>query len=196
MTIASTCELLQEEHLPLHQREKINRIARASAEMSELVQTFLQLARGSDNIGVTETSTLASIATEEYQRWQPLFKAKEIQLEFWEESENKGRYNPTLLRTIMSNLLRNALHYTDDGNVRLVLESGGFRVEDSGPGVSQDQHEEIFKPFVRGFQQRGEGLGLGLSLVKRVCSHQNWEITISNRDEGGCCFLVHLNNAY
>ena len=93
----------------------------------------------------------------------------------------------------MSNLLRNALHYTESGWVRLTLEDGGFRVEDSGVGIPEDQHEPMFQPFVRGPLTRGEGLGLGLSLVKRICAHQGWQIRVSSPATGGSCFQVRLH---
>lgn len=95
----------------------------------------------------------------------------------------------------MANLLRNALHYTEHGFVRLVLEGNGFRVEDSGAGIPHDQHEQIFQPFVRGPQARGEGLGLGLSLVKRICAKQGWTISVHNQAGGGTCFKVSFSQA-
>ena len=79
--------------------------------------------------------------------------------------------------------------------MHLVLETGGFRVEDSGTGIPLDQQELIFQPFVRGSQARGEGLGLGLSLVKRICAHQGWSIAINDLTSGGSCFRVRLDNA-
>jgi signal transduction histidine kinase len=95
----------------------------------------------------------------------------------------------------MANLLRNALHYTEQGAVRLVLEPGGFRVEDSGAGIPVEQQEQIFQPFVRGSQTRGEGLGLGLALVKRICARQGWNISLHDRPNGGNCFKVSLNHS-
>lgn len=94
----------------------------------------------------------------------------------------------------MANLLRNALHYTESGFVRLVIGSGEFRVEDSGNGIPLEQHELIFQPFIRGTQARGDGLGLGLSLVKRICSKQGWTISVHNLPNGGACFNVTLKS--
>ena len=59
-------------------------------------------------------------------------------------------------------------------------------------GIPEEQRERIFQPFVRGEQARGEGLGLGLSLVKRICAHQGWQIRVSGREAGGSCFRVRL----
>lgn len=60
----------------------------------------------------------------------------------------------------------------------LVLKKDGFGIEDSGEGIPPDLREKIFHPFVRGTQTRGEELGLSLSLVKRICSHQGWHISV------------------
>ncbi|MBX9764925.1 MAG: HAMP domain-containing histidine kinase [Pseudomonadaceae bacterium] len=196
MVIATSCELLVEGDLQVHQREQIERIGRASAEMRDLVQTFLQLARDKANESAfVGNSSLAQVATDQSSRWEPLLHEKGLDFQRSEEGADEGLYNPVLLNTVMANLLRNALHYTERGFVRLVLATDGFRVEDSGTGIAPDQHEQIFQPFVRGSEVRGEGLGLGLSLVKRICSKQGWTISVHNLPQGGSCFTVVFNNA-
>ena len=57
----------------------------------------------------------------------------------------------------------------------------------------RDRHERIFQPFVRGSQARGEGLGLGLSLVKRICAKQGWSVSLQS-EPGHTRFRVTLNN--
>jgi signal transduction histidine kinase len=194
MVIATSCELLKEATLSPRERQQIERIARASEEMRELVQTFLQLARSKANESAfVADSSLASIAAAQTERWEPMFNDKGLTFQHAQEGNDSGLYNATFLGTVMANLLRNALHYTEHGLVRLVLEEGGFRVEDSGTGIPQEQHEQIFQPFVRGPQARGEGLGLGLSLVKRICAKQGWAISVHSRAEGGTCFRVRFN---
>lgn len=195
MVITTSCELLAEANLDPRTTEQLQRISRASEEMRELVQTFLQLARDKtrDDIQANNTS-LIQIANEQVGRWAPLFDEKGLSFTLTSEGQDDGLYNPTLLRTVMVNLLRNALHYTEQGSVHLVLETGGFRVEDSGSGISVEQYESIFEPFVRGPQARGEGLGLGLSLVKRICARQGWNIEVQERASGGSCFKVSLRN--
>lgn len=195
MIIATSCELLAEADLKPQEREKVERISRASEEMRKLVQTFLQLARDSANETVAvASSSLVAVASEQAERWAPQFKEKSLNFQYVREGENEGLYNPVFLSTVVDNLLRNALHYTERGVVRLVIGANGFRVEDSGSGIPLEQHEQIFQPFVRGSQARGEGLGLGLSLVKRICSKQGWTISVNNLPEGGTCFNVVLKS--
>jgi signal transduction histidine kinase len=50
----------------------------------------------------------------------------------------------------------------------------------------------MFEPFVRGNEKRGEGLGLGLSLVQRICENQGWTVSLTNMEPHGCRFEVEL----
>lgn len=193
MVIATSCELLEQAPLEPRQREQLARVNRASEDKRDLVQTFLQLARSNDTVFAASCS-LQQIADEQVRHWEPLMHEKGLVFECQSEGLDSGAYNPTLLRTVLANLLRNAWHYTDTGYVRLVVETGAFRVEDSGAGIPEDQREQIFRPFVRGEHSRGEGLGLGLSLVKRICSHQGWTISVKELPLGGSCFRVVLQN--
>jgi signal transduction histidine kinase len=84
------------------------------------------------------------------------------------------------------------LHYTDHGFITLTLQSDGFQVEDSGVGIPEEKREAMFEPFVRGNEQRGEGLGLGLSLVQRICENQGWSVSLSPMEPHGCRFSVKL----
>ncbi|AJE22009.1 sensor histidine kinase [Azotobacter chroococcum] len=193
MVIQGACELLDEADLPPQASRQVARIGRAAQEMHELVQTFLILARARrEEAAIGGSASLASVAEEQSQRWGAPIRAKGLDFELVVEDTDSASYNLTFLRTVLSNLLRNALHYTENGTVRLILENGGFRVEDSGTGIPADQRERIFQPFVRGEQARGEGLGLGLSLVKRICAHQGWQVRVSNLESGGSCFRVRL----
>ncbi len=194
MVVLGACELLLASDLPERSRRQAERIQRAAEEMQALVDTFLLLARARpDQQEVFGGSAgLADVAREQSERWGPPMREKGLAFEVVREGDDQQTYNHTLLGTVMSNLLRNALHYTEHGQVRLVLEHGGFRVEDTGVGIPVDQLERMFQPFVRGAEGRGEGLGLGLSLVRRICAHQGWTVEVHGREPCGSCFAVRL----
>jgi signal transduction histidine kinase len=194
MIIASSCELLIElPDLQARQREHVRRISRATEEMHDLVQTFLMLARSKpDASSLAGSATLVAVAQEQGARWGPLIREKGLQFQLLVQADDDAHYNLTFLRTVISNLLRNALHYTEQGDVRLIIDAGGFQVEDSGIGIPLEQQEQMFQPFVRGAQSRGEGLGLGLSLVKRICAHQGWRVQVHDLPPHGSRFAVSL----
>ncbi|UVM53085.1 HAMP domain-containing protein [Pseudomonas sp. B21-015] len=126
---------------------------------------------------------------------EALGREKRIEFIYDDEHISSDRHNVTFLQSVMGNLLRNAWHYTDHGYIRLTLRAHGFSVEDSGIGIPKEKRQAMFQPFVRGDERRGEGLGLGLSLVQRICTHQNWRVELSSLQPNGCCFTVELEGA-
>jgi signal transduction histidine kinase len=194
MVIASSVELLAEGELGERERLQVERINRATAEISDLVETFLLLARANTQPNpLSGSASLEQVAREESERWGPRFAEQGLAFHIIVEKANHDLLHGGFLGTVMSNLMRNALHYTTAGEVRLVLTANGFRVEDTGQGIPSAQQDSMFKPFVRGSQARGEGLGLGLSLVKRICAYQRWQVRMHSLPAGGSCFEVILS---
>ncbi|MEH6566653.1 MAG: HAMP domain-containing sensor histidine kinase [Halopseudomonas sp.] len=191
MVVASSAELLETSALDERQRRQVNRIKRATAEINDLVETFLLLARANTQPNPLDgNTTLEQVAREQAERWAPRFAEKGLTFDLNIEANSATALHAGFISTVMSNLLRNALHYTDSGVVRLLINANSFRVEDTGQGVPSAQQHEIFEPFVRGTEARGEGLGLGLSLVKRICAHQRWQVSMYSLPAGGSCFEV------
>jgi signal transduction histidine kinase len=197
MVLASSCELLLENPgIDQRGRAQVERIARACAEMRELVQTFLMLARAQhEDASMAPQQTLSQVADGLLSQWREPIETKGLTLNFEPDNPPDTRYNATLLHAVMGNLLRNALHYTEQGYILLALTNTGFVVEDSGVGIPEEKREAMFEPFVRGNEKRGEGLGLGLSLVQRICENQGWSVSLTNMEPNGCRFQVDLNSS-
>lgn len=196
MVLASSCELLMEyPGLNDRARSQVERIARATEEMQELVKTFLMLARAQRDEGaVASRTTIKEVGDELIGVWRDTIEQKGLKLRYVVNATSSQLYNATFLQSVMGNLLRNAAHYTDEGFICLTLEADGFKVEDSGVGIPEEQREAMFQPFVRGGEKRGEGLGLGLSLVQRICDDQGWVVSLSENPPSGCCFHVSLGD--
>ena len=195
MVLASSCELLLENPaIDQRGRAQVERIARACAEMRELVQTFLVLARAQrEDVSMAPQQNLSEVADGLLNLWREPIENKGLELQFVPGDPAGTRYNATLLHAVMGNLLRNALHYTEQGFIRLTLTPTGFLVEDSGVGIPEEKREAMFEPFVRGAEKRGEGLGLGLSLVQRICENQGWSVSLTTMEPNGCRFKVELH---
>ncbi|ALI00251.1 sensor histidine kinase [Pseudomonas sp. FW306-02-F02-AA] len=194
MVLASSCELLLENpDLDQRSRNQVERIARACEEMRELVQTFLMLARAQrEDASMSPQQTLGQVAEDLLGLWREPIEDKGLTLFYEPGNPTDTRYNATFLHAVMGNLLRNALHYTDSGFIRLTILPCGFLVEDSGVGIPEEKREAMFEPFVRGGEKRGDGLGLGLSLVQRICENQGWSVSLSTMEPNGCRFYVEL----
>lgn len=193
MVIASSCDLMRAQGLADPRQEAlIRRIQAACAEMQEQVDTFLRLSRSGDSHDEADVR-LDVLAAEQIDRLHPEAAARGLELSLSREGESGDTHCAPLLRAVLSNLLRNAIHYTDHGFVRLVLRSNGFSVIDSGVGIPPEERESVFRPFVRGDASRGDGHGLGLSLVQRICERQGWRIHLGENPGGGCEFRVDFS---
>ena len=101
-----------------------------------------------------------------------------------------------LLSQMLLNLINNAIHYTDHGEVVVNFFSYGnclhISVADTGCGISIDDQSRIFQEFFRVDKTRDhhDGLGLGLSIVSRLCKLIGAEISIDSKIDQGTIFTV------
>lgn len=99
---------------------------------------------------------------------------------------------------IFSNLIDNAIKYTNKGTVEIIIERNEddkltVKVKDTGIGMSEDFLQKIFQPFTQeeqGYTRRFEGSGLGLALVKKYCELNYAEISVESKKGEGSTFTV------
>ncbi len=194
MIIASSCELLLDSIPPnSHEHAQLLRLQSACEEMRELLETFLCLARGNTPAARNNNIALPTAAADQIGHWKEEAQRRGLALELENHAATSDDVYPApLLRTVISNLLRNAIHYTERGEVRLILHADGFDVSDTGVGIPPNEQLSIFQPYVRGGTSRGDGIGLGLSLVQRICQQQGWRVWLSERSGGGCVFHIRF----
>ncbi|WP_047540203.1 sensor histidine kinase [Methylotenera versatilis] len=194
MVSSSSSEILLKQLTPnSKQYELAFKIQRSSQAMQRLVQTFLTLARAKEKeTDVLEKVSLLDASKKLLNQWEPEFKLKKLELGIVQRAEIFGsNFNAVFVEIVMSNLIKNALLYTHQGKVLIILEDNQFSIEDTGIGIPLEDHKRIFEPFVRGSSD-GDGLGLGLSLVQRICTHQGWKVTVESLQPTGTRFTVHL----
>lgn len=104
--------------------------------------------------------------------------------------------DPVLLRTVVDNLVGNALKYTDGSIFVSVSERDAgvlICVEDQGPGIPADQREEIFDRYYRAPEAiTKSGTGLGLYLVRLIVEKHGGHVRLTDARDGGSRFEVWL----
>jgi signal transduction histidine kinase/DNA-binding response OmpR family regulator len=112
--------------------------------------------------------------------------------------------DPVRLNQILTNLISNAIKFTEQGNVSLDIQSltaenGNvlfkFKVSDTGIGIPADKQSMIFDSFVQASgdtTRKYGGTGLGLSIVKSLVTLQEGKITVDSAPGLGSIFTVHL----
>jgi signal transduction histidine kinase/CheY-like chemotaxis protein len=106
------------------------------------------------------------------------------------------RGDKLLLQQIISNLVSNAIQYTEHGVVQVAFEAPDnflrIEVRDTGCGIEETEHQQIFNEFYRANSTRAfhDGLGLGLSIVKRLCDLIRADVRVTSKVGHGSSFVV------
>jgi signal transduction histidine kinase/CheY-like chemotaxis protein len=106
------------------------------------------------------------------------------------------RGDKLLLQQILNNLVSNAIQYTEHGqvDVRFQSENGVLVIEvsDTGCGISSAEQLDIFQQFYRADKTRTlhDGLGLGLSIVRRLCNLIGADVRVISEEGQGATFIV------
>lgn len=125
---------------------------------------------------------------------------KQIDVTLEADAQVPGVWDPELLERLAWNLVENAVKYTTPGgHVRVRVDgsddgAGVLEVSDTGPGIRDEDIENIFDRFYRADRSRSDagGTGLGLSIVRAIAVAHGGEVAVENREEGGARFVVRL----
>ena len=116
---------------------------------------------------------------------EPLLDNKPLKLLVYEEDRVSVIAPESVIAVAVGNLIGNAVRYTPSGEVVITIGDGRVVVEDTGPGISEEELAHVFDRHYRGQHASGKGSGLGLAIVKRLCELYGWSIHFSNRESGG-----------
>jgi PAS domain S-box-containing protein len=159
-------------------------VADAHSRIKELIEELLTLAREGTIALDPEAVSLADLAQAS---WRTV-ATEESTLSIDEEATIWA--DESRLRQLLENLFHNAVEH-GGGNVtvrvRSLDEGGGFYIADDGPGVPEAERTSIFES---GVTTGEDGIGAGLSIVKRVAEAHGWEINVTDSDSGGAKFEI------
>ena len=166
-------ELAREECESVH----LDGVEKAHDRMHELIADLLELARGDGRVGLMEDIDFGAVAAE---CWDTVDTGGAT---FVNEATGHFYADRGQLRRLLENLIRNAVdHAGQDVTVTIGDQSGGFYVVDDGPGISKENHEDVFAP---GYSTATGGTGFGLSIVRQIVEAHNWDIRLGSGDGGG-----------
>jgi signal transduction histidine kinase len=177
----------------------------ATERVQSLVDELRDLAHEGVQVGETTSVALPEVTREAWQSVDSGDATLTIDSACSLEAD-RGR-----LRQLLENLLHNAVTHgaTDNGTApgasadgrtpsdaaadrqSVAIEVGelpdGFYVADDGPGIPPDAREQVFE---QGYTTADDGRGLGLAIVDRIVQGHDWEIAITESDDGGARFEV------
>ncbi len=183
--IASTTELLQgSPDLTEKLSERLKRIERASRQATELIEALLLLSRA-ERRGPTrgETTEVGKVAADVIESQRPQMRGKPLTIDLIVNEPVNINAPASVLSVALTNLIGNAIKYTLEGSVRVVVGQGRIEVIDTGPGIKPEDAERLFQRGVRGEGAGGSGAGLGLAIVRRLCELYGWDVSMRPRSD-------------
>lgn len=176
--------------------EAKDRLQQAVERASHLVQQLLRLARADAASGVAaEPIDLMDLARDVLSMLADRAKAQNTELSLDGPEQAPMRGDAQLMRTIVANLVDNALRYGGPGgSVEVSLGADGgqwvLAVADRGPGVMEEDRQKAFERFWRHASSTSPGSGLGLAIVRQVAQSLGGTARLEGRDGGGCIAIV------
>jgi signal transduction histidine kinase len=180
--------------------ESLETIANESATLADMVNGMLTLAKADRGDDIPkEPVSLAQVASEVTKHAQSRAEEKALALDFRYDGTPTVLGDPGLLRQLVSNLVDNALKFTERGGVDVHVGSQNHEafveVADSGPGVPEEELPLVFDRFYRADKARSRtvpGTGLGLAIVRSIARVHHGEVTVGRSPRGGALFRVRL----
>lgn len=189
------------EHDPYTKLEHIDQVVRSGRQLLHLINDALELSRyeaGKLQLHLQDVEP-AAIVTTVTELVAPMANAKGLELRIkCDQALTQVVTDPLRLRQIMTNLVSNAVRYTDTGFIQVSCQQEpeqrwSFTVTDTGIGIALDDQDRIFEPYVRlGSEQRfaADSTGLGLAITDRLIKLLQGTIVLTSAPAKGSTFTV------
>lgn len=192
-------ELLKEQEMSGEARDYVAQLHAQSEKLSFLITALVKISRLETGILVMRPKVrrvpglLKGVEAE----YAPHAAAKGLKLMVESSIEVQAVYDEKWTAEALGNIVDNAIKYTDSGCVRVRVKPYELfvciEVEDTGPGISEQELGAIWGRFYRSPKVQGkEGLGIGLFLAREIISGQGGYIKVKSKPGKGSVFSLYL----
>jgi signal transduction histidine kinase/DNA-binding response OmpR family regulator len=185
--------------LPAAARDTVETSVRAGDRLQRVVDALLDVSRVESGalIPYREEIDLVSVTVDVVEGFRPTAEGRLNLRVDMPNGPLRAYVDRTMWTTIVSNLVNNALKFTPDGDVAVILSGDEshvvLTVADTGIGIPHDEQAEIFERFRRGTSSdRHPGSGIGLALVADMTSAHGGTVEVDSEPGAGSRFIVRL----
>ena len=194
---------LQRAQTPEARQKATDRLICGIDRATRLIAQMLELARADAPASSFEQTDLPNLIRLAFSDALPSAQHRQIEVSAnLPEDAADGSFtfngNTEALRTMLRNLLENAIKYAPQNGAVLIELSRApgkllMSIEDNGPGIPVEERPEIFDRFKRGAAPKAEGCGLGLAIVKAIADRHRITITLEDSTRlGGLAMKLHF----
>jgi signal transduction histidine kinase len=191
--IRTSCELLEPAAagLDAKSRQRLLQIEQSAEDMHAMIECLLALAR--EEPPAAASARLAGIVEAILERYAERLERQSVRAVVAIPGDVLVEANAPALGIVLSNLIDNALRHTEGGEIRLSYAAGTLTVADTGSGIPVEALPHVFERFYRAPGGRGDGFGIGLAIVKRICDRYGWRIAVDSAAGAGTRIMLGLD---
>jgi signal transduction histidine kinase len=191
---------LRRDRSPEEYRRVLDLVQAEGARLRLIVESLLSLSQPEGLRIETRWVDLGDWIPDHVRRWSAHARAPDFEVDVPEEAGLFVLAQPHLLAQVLDNLLENACKYSNPGTPIVVRARRGggsvaMTVEDRGPGLAPEDLASVFEPFFRAEQARRAGhpgVGLGLTVARRIAGTFGGTLEALSRPGAGCLFTLRL----
>ena len=175
----------------------VNKIDEEQRKLQEIIKNFLLLSRLDKEALKHKKATLDKVVFECIESNLDALEQKGLELDLDIDDSLEVSFDEKYLNIVVNNLLLNAIKYTNEGVITLRAKKEAnktyLEVKDTGMGIKEEDLNKIFERFYRVDKARTttkNGIGLGLSIVKKICERFEANIKVESKIEKGTVFKI------
>ena len=193
--------LLYNKDLDVETRRGITIILKESRRLSKMVEELLEFTRIEDgrfSLNIEPTDVAAELEDTIF-AYRDMLRQEAIDLVYTPPEEDIPLIpaDPARLRQVFLNIFDNAAKYAKDG--RRIEASIGYdlsfvtvNIRDFGPGLPEDELENVKMKFYKGSNAKERGSGIGLAVCDEIIKYHGGSLKLSNAEGGGLLITIHL----
>lgn len=166
----------------------INRIKRACHDMLGFIEVSLLLSREEARpLRPSSSTPVQPLVAHLIEELRPQLEERNTQVNVVAEAPLQLNESESLVQIVISNLLRNAVEHTLNGQITVHITPVAIEIIDNGEGIAEENMERVFE---HSFSTKDQGTGLGLNLVRRLCERLSWQIELQSQQGRGTLVRV------
>jgi signal transduction histidine kinase len=171
--------LLQQENQTEQQLQLTSEIHSETIRLSKLIKALTLLTKiGNKQFTNKEKISLKKLITTQLEAFEEIIEMKGIKIQTSFVSEPEIKMNEELAKTLIINLIKNAIrHNINNGKINIELTKNKLIIKNSGKELAIEP-QQLFNRFSKANKQT-ESLGIGLSIVQKICDFYSFKITYS-----------------
>ena len=184
-------ELMQSDNLNKEQMEQLAVLMETTNRLSKINKSLIFLTKIDNRFYSDKKKILINnLIDDKLCLFADIIDQRNIKIELDYKQDVYVEIDPNLAETILINLIKNAIiHNYNDGYIKISLVDNSLIISNSGDVPNFDK-SNIFNRFTRN-SVNSKSLGIGLSIVKRICDLYNFNIKYDYKDEH--CFIINFN---